>query len=280
MQETAEFQYRVPWRATTCYPGAHRSVQRGNGYELHRIVPFYVAGDPRRFDVRATMRDPFGRLLVRTYKQRSKVPIVALADVSASMSFVGRTCKHDVLIQFVNALANSAHRTGDPFALTACDTEVRDDLSVRLAPARNAAALLNERLRHWMPSGGDASGLLAGAEHVPGTRSLIFLISDFHLPFDLLRDVLGRLSQHAVIPVVLVDTAEAHIPGIGITHVYDPETRAKRTLVLRRSFARRLEDKVREHHQQLDKCLADFNLRPLYLIDKFEPETVNRYFYE
>lgn len=280
MQATAEFQYRVPWRATTCYPGAHRSVQRGNGYELHRIVPFYVAGDPRRFDVRATLRDPFGQLLVRTYKQRSKVPIVALADVSASMSFVGRTCKYEVLTQFVKALANSAHRTGDPFAFTACDTAVRDELSLPLTPARNAAAMVDERLRHWTPSGSDATGLLAGAEHVPGTRSLIFLISDFHLPFDLLRDILGRLSQHAVIPVVLVDTAEADIPGIGITHMVDPETGAKRTLVLRRSLARRLKDEMFEHRQQRDKCLADFDLRPLYLIDKFESETVNRYFYE
>lgn len=280
MQATTEFQYRVPWRATTCYPGAHRSVQRGNGYELHRIVPFYVAGDPRRFDVRATMRDPFGQLLVRIYKQRSKVPIVALADVSASMSFVGQTRKYEVLTQFVSALANSAHRIGDPFAFTACDTGIREDLSLTLAPARNAAALMEERLRDWSPSGDDATGLLDGAQGVPGTRSLIFLISDFHLPFDLLRDVLGRLSQHAVIPVVLVDSAEGRIPGVGITHVYDPETRARRTLVLRRSLAKRLENKTLEHRRQLDQCLADFDLRPLYLIDKFEPETVNRYFYE
>lgn len=280
MQAATEFQYRVPWRATSYYPGAHHSIQRGSGYEMHGILPLHVAGDPRRFDVRATLRDPFGQLLVRVYKQRSKVPIFALADVSASMSFVGQTCKYDLLIQFVSALANSAHRVGDPFAFTACDTEIRQELSLPLTLARGSGDWIYKRLRDWTPSGANAAGLLAGAEHVPNNRALVFLISDYYLPFDLLRKILGRLSRHDVIPVVLTDTAEGRIPGAGITHLYDPETKGKRTIVLRRTLATRLKNKILEHRQQLGKCLAEYDLRPLNLIDSFEPENVNRYFYE
>ncbi len=280
MEDATEFQYRVPWRAVSCYPGSHHSVQRGGGYEIHGIAPLYIAGDPRRFDLRASLRDPFGQLLVRVYKQRSVVPVFVLADVSASMSFVGHTCKFDLLVDFVNSLAYSAYRAGDPFAFTACDTVIRDELSLPLTRARGAGALVSERLRRWTPSGADATGLLKGAEQVPGARALVFLVSDYYLPVELLRKILDCLCRRAVVPVVLVDTAEDRIPGIGITHLYDPETKARRTILLRRTFARRLEKARRNHREQISRCLADYDLRPLYLIDRFEPEAVSRYFYE
>ncbi len=280
MEGATEFQYRVPWRAASCHPGSHHGIQRGGGYELHGIVPLYVAGHPRRFDLRASLRDPFGQLLVRVFKQKSIVPVFALADVSASMSFVGQACKFDLLIEFVNSLAHSAFRVGDPFAFTACDSVVRDELSLPLTRARGVGALISERLRRWAPSGADATGLLAGAEQVAGTRALVFVVSDYHLPIELLRAILDRLCPHAVVPVVLLDSGEGRVPGVGITHLYDPETRARRTILLRRSWARRLEIKLLEHGEQLVRCFADYDLRPLYLIDRFEAEAVSRYFYD
>ncbi len=278
MEDATEFRYRVPWRAASWYPGSHLGVQRGGGYEIHRIEPLYIAGDPRRIDVRASLRDPFGQLFVRVYKQRSVVPVFVLADVSASMSFVGHTCKFDLLVDFVHSLAYSAYRVGDPFAFTACDTVICDALSLPLTRARGAGTLVSERLRRWTPSGADATGLLEGAEQVPGARALVFLVSDFHLPIELLRAILSCLCPHAVIPVVLIDSAEGRIPGIGITHLYDPETKARRTILLRRTLAKRLNRRLREHREQICGCLADYDLRPLYLIDKFEAEAVSRYF--
>ena len=280
MECPGEFQYSVPWRATSYYPGSHHGIQRGGGYEVHGIAPLYAAGDPRRFDLRASLRDPFGQLLVRVYKQRSTVRVHALADVSASMSFVGQIRKFDVLIEFVNSLAYSAYRAGDPFAFTACDSAIRDELSLPLTRARGAGTLVWERLRRCEPVGADATGLMAGAEKVANTRSLVFLISDYYLPIDFLRALLSRLCAHAVIPVVLVDSSEGRVPGVGITHLYDPETNRRRTIFLRRSLARRLEKRLAAHRDELRHCLADHDLRPLYLIDKFNPETVTRYFHE
>ncbi len=280
MEGTTEFHYRVPWRATSCHPGSHPGIQSGGGYELHGVVPLYVAGDPRRFDLRASLRDPYGQLLVRVFKQKSTVPVIALADVSASMSFVGQTCKFDLLIEFVNSLAQSTLRVGDPFAFTACDTVVHDELSLPLTRARGVGALISERLRRWTPSGVDATGLLAGAERLPGVRALVFLVSDYYLPVDLLRAILDRLCAHTVIPVVLLDSGEGRVPGVGISQLYDPETRVRRTVLLRRSWARRLEKKLLDHRERLVRCLADYDLRPLYLIDRFEAEAVSRYFYE
>jgi hypothetical protein len=122
--------------------------------------------------------------------------------------------------------------------------------------------------------------LLAGAERIAGARALVFLVSDYYLPVDLLRKVLGLLCRHAIIPVVLVDSAEGRLPGVGVAHLLDPETRAGRTLLLRPSLANRLEENFRKHHDELGKCLAEFDLRPLHVVDKFNSEDVNRYFNE
>jgi uncharacterized protein (DUF58 family) len=280
MHRVSEFQYRVPWRGGSYNPGSHPGVQRGSGYELHGIAPLHVAGDPRRFDLRASLRDPFGTLLVRVFKQRSVVPVFVLADVSASMSFVGKTRKFDLLIEFVSSLAYSAFRVGDPFSFTACDSVVRDELSLPLTRTRGVGALLSERLRDWEPSGTDVSGLLAGADRVHSSRALVFVVSDFHLPIDLLRTLLNQLYPHAVVPVVLVDSGESRAPGFGLTHLYDPETGARKTILLRRSWARRFEARLRDRHDRLLHCFSDFDVRPLYVVDKFEAEAVSRYFYE
>lgn len=279
MHNATAFQYRAPWRAVSCYPGSHQSIQRGGGYEVDATAPLY-AGDPRRFDLRATLRDPFGQLRVRTFKQRSIVPVFALADVSASMTFIGNASKSGLMVDFVESLAYSAHLVGDPFSFAACDTVVHDELSLPLTRSRGASLQVCERLREWTPDGADATGLLAGADLIPGSRALVFLISDFHLPLPLLRQVLSRLCVHAVVPVILVDSAEKRIPRNGITHLYDRETGARRTVLLRPSWARRFKEKQDEHREQLGRCLAEYDLRPLYVIDRFEAEAVTRYFYE
>lgn len=280
MERVTEFQYRVPWRAPSYHPGSHSGTQRGSGYELHGIVPLHVAGDPRRFDLHASLRDPFGQLLVRVFKQRSIVPVYLLADVSASMGFASTICKYDLLVEFVNSLALSAFRVGDPFAFIACDTIVRRELSLPLTRAPGAGPYVCERLRNWAPTGSGADGLLSGAEQIAGTQALVFVVSDYHLPMELLRELLDRLCPHAVVPVVLVDSGESRTPGAGITHLYDPETGARRTVLLRRSWARRFERSIYEHRRCLVHCFADHDLRPLYLTDRFEAEAVSRYFYE
>ncbi len=80
--------------------------------------------------------------------------------------------------------------------------------------------------------------------------------------------------------MILTDSAESRIPGTGITHVCDPETQARRTLFLRPGWARRFEQKLVEHREEITRCLADYDLRPLNVIDRFEAEAVSRYFYE
>ena len=84
-----EFHYTIPWRASSPHPGAHASSQLGGGDEFAGLVPFASSPNPRNLDIRASLSDPFGQLAVRTFRQRSNIPVAVLADVSASMGFVG-----------------------------------------------------------------------------------------------------------------------------------------------------------------------------------------------
>lgn len=273
------FRYRIPDRAQGIVPGAHPGTQRGPGMEFRGHTPLPSAPDPRRFDVAASLRDPFNRVMVRVYTQRGAVPVRVLADVSASLGFAGRSRKMDLLADFTESLALATHRTGDPLTFIGCDGGVRTDL--RFGPTRSKAAgpLLAEKLREFVPSGRSADGLHLAARELPPTRSLLFVVSDFHFPLDRLAELLAALARHTVVPVVLWDSAEATPPRYGIARLRDPETGQRRMLLLRPALARRLEQSITARARALRACCARFGVTPLFVVDRFDAEAVTRYFY-
>lgn len=273
------FHYRLPTRARGMDPGAHPGTQRGGGMEFRGHANLLAAPDPRRFDVAASLRDPHDQVMVRVYTQRSAVPVRILADLSASMGFTGRARKMDLLADFTESLALSAYRSGDPVSFTGCDDGIRPDLVLPLTRNRAAGSLMTARLRSIEPTGRSALGLLEAVERMPPSRSLVFLISDFHFSDDLLERLLAGLALHAVVPVVLWDSAEGTAPRYGIARIFDPETGSERMLLLRPSLARRLKESVAARAQTLTSCFARFGLAPLFIRDRFQADAVTRYFY-
>ena len=273
------FHYRLPTRARGAEPGAHPGTQRGGGMEFRGHASLLAAQDPRRFDVAASLRDPFNQVMIRVYTQRGAVPVRVIADVSASMGFTGRCRKIDLLADFTESLALSASRTGDPLAFTGCDSDIREDLLLPLTRSRAAGALLAERLRDLVPSGRNALGLLKAVEQTPPSRSLVFLLSDFHFPLSMLAELLAGLALHEVVPVVLWDSAEGLAPRYGIARIFDPETGSERMLLLRPSLGARLQKSVAARAQALKHCCGRFGIKPLFIEDRFEADAVTRHFY-
>lgn len=273
------FHYRIPWPARGAQPGAHPGTQRGGGLEFRGHATLLAAPDPRRFDVAATLRDPFGQIMVRVYGQRSAIPVRVLADVSASMGFEGHCRKMDLLGDFTESLAWSAYRSGDLFAFTGCDSDIRPELVQPLTRAKTAGIVIAANLRKLEPAGRNALGLLKAAEQMPAARALVFLVSDFHFSLALLRELLANLAMHAVVPVVLWDGAEALAPQFGVARVIDPETGARRTLLLRPSLAERLRKAIARRAQLLTDCCSSFGLKPLFLENRFDADAVTRHFY-
>jgi uncharacterized protein (DUF58 family) len=98
-----EIVYRLRQDAGGHFPGAHRSRQGDCGMEFRSHRSLAAGGDPRRLDVQASLRDPLGGWWARLYAQRSAVPVVLVADLSASMGFVGRQARGQVLADFTDS---------------------------------------------------------------------------------------------------------------------------------------------------------------------------------
>jgi uncharacterized protein (DUF58 family) len=279
--DTREFQYRVTWRSQHALPGHHKSSRSGAGYEYVATAPLLDYPDPRRLDIRRSVRDPFGQLFVRVYNQHSLVPVYALADLSGSMGFQGAASKLAVLREFVSILAFSANRTGDPFGLIACADKVLPQFV--LPATRNAEAVRAtlQRLSAYRPAGGGAQGLIEAAPLIGYRRALVFLLSDFHFPRDFMRHLLRAVARHDVVPIVLWDSAEYQDPPtFGIARIRDSETGVERYTWLRSALRQRLREAFERRRKALENLCLEFGYPPYFLVDAIDCDCINRFFLE
>ncbi len=277
----AELHYKVSWRASGSYPGHHASQQQGGGLQFRHHVPLLNAPDPRRFDVRASLRDPFEQVQVRVYQQTSSIPVFVIADLSASMAYAGARNKMDELAQFVAALSYSAYRTGDTFGFIGCSDQASTPWVLPPTLNRAAGAALAGELRAYTPRGHSCTGLAQAAELVGSRRALIFLLSDFHFPLPQIEGLLAALSYHDVVPVMLWDRREhVDLPAFGIVRVVDDETGHSRMLLMRPRLKKRIEEAFAARRAELQALFGDFGRRPLELFEGFSADEVSRYFFE
>ena len=268
---------------------ATTAVNSGNsGFEFRGHARLHDAPDPRRLDLRASLRDPFfelGNWQVRVYSQRKAMPVVMLVDLSASMGFVGAQRKLDVVADFTESLAWSAWRTGDRFGFIGCDSSVRSELLLPATRARGAGTPLAQALRAWRPQGGmaagrSAQGLLQAALHLGRQRSLVFLLSDFHGPAAQWNALLASLAVHEVVPVVLWDTQEFALSAPrGWLQVADPETGAQRLVWWRPALRARWQASLTQRRQQLMQIFSAQALKPLFVQGAFDADAVTRHFH-
>jgi hypothetical protein len=276
-----EFVYRSAQPALGHFPGHHRSRLGDSGQEFRSHVPLQDAPDARRLDLLASLRDPLGQWLVRLASERKAIPVYAVADLSASMGYVGERRRMDVLADFTEALAWSAWRTGDAFGFVGCDDAVRKDWFMPLVRSRGAGVGLARRLRAFDPQGRSAVGLTDAHRMLRRQRSMVFLLSDFHLPIDDLDRVLRSLSQHEVVPVLLWDRAELELPAArtGLAPLTDAETGRRRLLWLRPALRARWAERLQARQSTLEGLFRRHRLRPLKLLDGFDAEAVTAHFH-
>lgn len=279
-----EFRYRLPRRAAGWRPGAHAGTALGAGMEFVSHMALRHWPDPRRLDLRASLRQPGGEWLVRVSRQRAATTALAVVDVSASMAFGRPQRKLDVAADLLDALGASSFRLGDMLGLAAFDGDERDDLFMPPMRGRAAGSLMAERLRQCEARNGapGAGGLLRVAQRWAGRQALVFLVSDFHWPLDLLAPALDCLSHAFVVPVVVWDPAETEVPAPqGLAFLRDAETPGvRRTLWMRPALQRRWQAAVDLRRAQLAAVFGARGLHPLHLTGRFDPEAMSRHFIE
>jgi uncharacterized protein (DUF58 family) len=287
----AEFQYRLPVRVSGARPGGHRGSSVGIGQEFAAHTRLFDHPDPRRIDVRASIRTVQREWLVRVHRQRVAVPVHAVVDVSASMRFGAPLTKLDVAAAFVEALGHSAFRIGDPVGMLAFDDEAREDLFVPARHARGMGPLMAELLRDCAPQGSHAShasrapsrdnGLRDAATRLAGRACLVFLVSDFHWPLGALPALLDMLPHAWIVPVVLWDRAEVEPPAHnGWMSLVDIESGDMRSMWMRESVRERWRSAVTERRAQINGLFARHGIRPFFNQGAFDHEALSRYFLE
>lgn len=275
-----EVHYRIGSAALGHFPGAHRSRRGDSGFEFRGHASLLDAPDPRRLDLHASLRDPFGQWAVRIYSQRKSIPVAVVADVSASMGFAGAQHKLGVVADFVDSLAWSAWRTGDSFGFVACDERVHEDLLLPQSRARAAAGELTQALRRLVPTGRSARGLQEAHRHLPQRRSLVFLLSDFHFALDEVAAVLASLAQHDLVPVVLWDRQEFSLSVTrGLAQVLDPESGRQRLVWWRPALRERWRVQQAQRREALLQVFRTQRLSPLFIEGGFDADAVTRHFH-
>ena len=291
MSQATDFYYRLPMRAGGQRPGSHPGLSHGNGQEFVTHAPLFSHPDPRRLDVRASLRDVRGDWLVRVMHQRVGVPVQLVADVSASMLFGAHRSKLAVLADLARAIGASAFRVGDAAGMVAFDTVERKDLHVPASlsrgvghvmaaqledPALAAHAEVGERHR-----GDPVDGLLQAMQRLAGRQCLVFLASDFHFPLARLDDALDLLSRAYIVPVILWDPAEIEPPPAnGLIALRDAETAARRTMWLRPKLREQWRTAVAERRASLQTFFSNRGLRPFWAQGAFDADAMSEYFFE
>ncbi|HVY80991.1 MAG TPA: hypothetical protein VG994_08430 [Steroidobacteraceae bacterium] len=281
MTAPAEFHYRLPRRLGAWRPGAHPASTLGAGQEFVAHANLFDRPDPRRLDLRASLRDLRGDWLVRVNRQRAAVPVHVLVDVSASMTFGAPQSKLSVVAEFIEALGQSAFRLGDGVGMSAFDSRERMDLFVPAVLSRGMGARMAALLRACEARGRDASGLAEAAARLAGRPGLIFLASDFHWPLERLEPVLDAFAHAYVVPLVVWDVAELEPPAhSGLLSVWDVESQSRRTLWMRPKLRARWHEAVARRRAALSDVFARRNIRPFYMTGRFDSEAMSRYFLE
>lgn len=281
MSAQQEFHYRLSRRVGGHRPGAHAGTSLGTGLEFAAHVSLFDRPDPRRLDVRASLRSNRDEWLVRVSRQRTGIALHALVDVSASMSFGAPRSKLHIAADFVEALGFSAFRMGDLFGMLAFDSEERTDLYAPARLSRGASSVAAEKLRTLETTRAGVAGLEQVAARV-ARQGLVFLVSDFHFPLPQLTLALDFLAHADVVPIVIWDAAETEPPTRNaIAPLEDVESGSRRTLWLRPSLRARWRSAVEMRRAEIEGYFGARSIRPFFVEDgRFDADAMSRYFFE
>lgn len=249
--ELREVAYNIPWRSSGVRAGAHRSHLYGGGGRFRDVVPLLSLPDPRRIAIRASLNDPFERLLVRRFEQPSAIDVAVLVDVSSSMAFEGRCSKISLAADLAQALAICAERAGDTFSLLPFDRTLREDLRLPRTKSRAAHQEAIDKLRQFNPENPGVRGVSEAATAISGARKLVFLVSDFLWSTEDANLAGEALAFHDVVPIEIDDSLQLdELPDWGLLNLRDLETGSRRLVAMRPSLKVRWKENRTEQRER------------------------------
>lgn len=281
MSQQPLIHYHVRWRPSGHQPGASHGLVAGIGDQLRSVVLLRDNPDPRRLDLRASVRDPFENIWVRDFNLNSALKVIVLVDTSASMGYVGRVNRLHVAQEIAAQLALSAYRSGDAFGLFAAGETINKQCMLPPKANRGAWLWVNHHFPKLVPQGKHVDGLLASVPYLPQRRCLVFLVSDFRWQTGKLKQLLKKLSHHDVVPVMLQDPAEMdELPKSGIAILRDAETGAGQFVWMRTSLQKQMQELRAQHIKQVEEASRVYGNKPFVVKGEFNTALLTKYFME
>ncbi len=273
------FQYVVPWKSASIQLGSHRGTQRGLGFEYRGNVNLVDYPDARRMDIRQTIVDPFEQIQVRQFNQESTTPIYVLSDLSSSMQFKGKVRKLDKAMEIATAVANAAYQAGDLFSFIGYNDEVLEDYTLPLGRDLHQSKSIIEYLQHYETMRVGTEGITEAPNFLSQDRSLIFWISDFHMPLTMIEKAMAAMSAHQVIPIALWDEHEyKSLPKLGFSTMIDPETGLNRTIFFRKELKEKFVEQFEQRKKDLDVLFLKHESPALFVDGDYNAEVFTHYF--
>ncbi|WP_334107719.1 DUF58 domain-containing protein [Methylobacillus sp.] len=273
------FSYQIPWKASSVHAGDHQGMQRGLGVEYKGNTSLLDYPDPRRMDLRQTLRDPYEQVQVRLFHQDSITPVYAVCDLSSSMQYKGARRKMELVQEVAASVAYSVSEENDVFSLIGYDQHVLDDYVLPLSYQVHEALERIDAFTRIETLGRGSTGILEVAPFLSQNRGLVFWISDFHMPFDTIIQAMNMFSRHQVVPVVLWEEEEyRRLPRFGLGTMLDPETGRDRTIFFRESVRAKFIAAFEQRRAALEDLFLAFESPPHFISGVFEAEAMTHYF--
>jgi uncharacterized protein (DUF58 family) len=230
-------------------------------------------------DLRQTLRDPYEQVQVKLFNQDNTTPIFAVCDMSSSMQFKGQVRKLDLAKEIAASIAYSAYETSDTFAFIGYHQQVIEEMALGLSHHIHQSFEVIEQLSTYKKMRVGADGILEVPQYLSQSKALVFWISDFHMPMDLIEHALNAMSMHHVIPVVLWDEHEySKLPKFGFGNMLDPETGLSKTVLFRKALTESFAEAYAAKKSKLETLFASFDSQAIYINGKYDPEIMSHYF--
>lgn len=286
LMASKEIYYQVPWRVRGVQAGSHRTTMRGSGSDFSAFVSLLTHPDPKRLDVRASLKTVPRQLMVRTFFERSAIHAYVVNDLSSSMRYSGTFKKDALLAEIAQSIAWSVVRQGDYFSMVSCNDTILEEVSVALTHRKSASSEVYSKLSRYFlkPLEGQktATAIPLSANKVGPKKSLVFIISDFYWTDALLHQTLHAFSMHDVVPIVLWDQTEFEaLPEWGWAKFREIETGLQRSLFMRPTLHLAMREYAMAKKKALCKVCQQHGARlPFFVKNGFDASALSRHLLE
>jgi len=212
------------------FAGEYQAIFKGRGMEFDEVREYQPGDEVRSIDwnVTARMGEPF----VKRYVEERELTVMLAFDASRSGFFgtAGRF-KRELAAELGAVLAFSAITNNDKVGLLAFADQV--ELHIPPRKGRRHVLRLIRDLLAFEPAGRgtDVTLALDRLNHTLKRRAIVFLISDFLLPYDrpdmlaaYERALLVTNRRHDLVAISITDPRETMWSDVGLVTLEDAET--------------------------------------------------------